>query len=74
MSGLSIGPEDMGYRANCRCKDNDCRQTLTVFPDDGVIQFADFRGRVHVFHVGVEEAEALAQELRELARKKPIEE
>lgn len=73
MSGLSIGPQGMGYRANCRCKDDDCRQTLTVFPDDAVIQFADKEGYVHVFHVGGEEAEALAQDLRELARKKPIE-
>jgi hypothetical protein len=52
----------MGYRANCRCKDTDCRQTLTVFPADGVVQFVDQEGRVHVFHVGQEEANALAQD------------
>jgi len=70
MSGLSIGPRGMGYRASCRCKDHDCRQTLTVFPDDAVIQFADNEGHVRVFHVGAEEANALAQDLRELAQKK----
>ena len=69
VSGFSMGPQGMGYRANCRCKDKDCRQTLTVFPDDGVIHFADNQGHVHVFHVGAEEGNALAQDLRELAEK-----
>lgn len=63
MSGISIGPRGMGYRANCRCKDLNCRQTLTVFPEDGVIQFVDQQGTVHVFHLGAEEANAIAGDL-----------
>lgn len=68
MSGVSVGPHGMGYRANCRCKDAGCRQTLTVYPDDAVIQFVDQRGQVHIFHLGQEEANALAMDLGNVAK------
>lgn len=71
MSGVSFGPQGIGYRASCRCKDLDCRQTMSVFPDDGVVQFADQAGNVHVFHLGAEEANALAADLETAARKLP---
>lgn len=71
MSRLSLGPKGMGYRANCRCKGDNCHQALAVYPEDAVVHFVDSEGRVHVFYIGAEEAEALAKDLHELARKKP---
>jgi hypothetical protein len=44
---------------------------MSVFPDDGVIQLADQAGNVHVFHLGGEEANALAADLTTAAKKLP---
>jgi len=71
MSGMTIGPRGIGYRAACRCEDKECRKTISVFPETGIIQFADHDGNIHDFHLGAEEANALAADLEAAAKKLP---